>query len=139
MSDKDLLKKMALAMASEDWATVAEVASQMAGKEAPPPESVAKPKKAPKAKKAPEPVKSVSTNQFKDDLSLEKSHIATDKKLNRKMRPAARRPPSQNQRMVDVVCPKCNRTHQVAAVQAALRREIDSGVVCAGCLKRGRS
>jgi len=139
MRDKDLLKKMAMAMASEDWATVAQVASQMAGGDTAPPapeaNKIAKTKKTAKAEEKPA---SVSTNQFKDDLSLEKSHIATDKKLNKKIRPAARRPPSQNLRMVDVVCPKCSKSHQVTAIQASMRREIDSGVVCAGCLRRGR-
>ena len=139
MSDKELLKKMAMAMASEDWATVAQVASQMAGgattEPAPEPKKATKAKKTAKVVEQPAPA---STNQFKDDLSLEKVHIAKDKKLNKKIRPAARRPPAQNLRMVDVVCPKCNKTHQVTAVQASMRRDIDSGVVCAGCLRRGR-
>lgn len=138
MTEKELLKQMAMAMASEDWAKVAETAQLLAGGE----EKTAPQPKARKGKKvgvatAQAPTAPAFVNKFKDDLSLEKSHVASDKKILKKVKPSSRRPPSQNRKPVDVVCPKCGAKHTVPAIELAMRREIDSGVMCPGCM-RGR-
>ncbi len=136
MTEKDLLKQMAMAMASEDWAKVAQTAQLLAGSGQAQPETKTKAKR--KTPVATEPA-SGFVNKFKDDLTLEKGHVASDKKILKKVKPSTRRPPSQNRKPVDVVCPKCGGKHSVPAIEVAMRRDIDSGLMCPGCMRgRGR-
>lgn len=132
---QEILARMAAAMATGDWATVAECAGQM-GQATPPPKKAAR--KKPEPTPPPEESKPAAfANKFKDDKTLEKAHIASDRKLLKGFKPTARRPPSSN-RPVEVFCPKCNKPHMVAAAIVALRRETDSGIVCPACLRSNR-
>lgn len=139
MTEKELLKQMAMAMASEDWAKVAQTAQLLAGEAKPEPKAKTKAKAKPVKTAVSTEKTSVSANKFKDDLSLEKTHIVSDRKILKKVKPSARRPPSQNRKPIDVVCPKCGGKHTVPAIEAAMRRDIDSGLMCPGCMRgRGR-
>lgn len=146
---QELLTQMATAMAKGDWAAVAEIAGQIAmQQQAPAPKASAPkasaPKKEPRKKisrpsaatEAPE-AKPAFINKFIDDKTLEKAHIASDRKLLKGMKPTSRRPPSAN-KPVEVFCPKCNKPHMVASSLVALRRETDSGIVCPSCLRSNR-
>lgn len=146
MNEKELLKQMAMAMAAEDWGKVAETAQLLAGggesKPDPKPKGKAKAKT---VKKAPATVAAVSetkpgfVNKFKDDLSMDKDQIVSDRKILKKVRPSKRRPPSQNRKPVEVTCAKCGRKHSVPAIELAMRQNIDSGLMCPGCMRgRGR-
>lgn len=136
MNEKELLKQMAMAMAAEDWAKVAETAQLLAGGEKPKPTK----KKAVKpVSVTPAPTTPVFVNKFKDDLTLEKGHIVSDRKILKKVKPAKRRPPSQNSKLVEVTCAKCGGKHSVPAIELAMRQNIDSGLMCPGCMRgRGR-
>ena len=135
---QELLAKMATALAKGDWNSVADIANLMAAGEAPVPQE-AKSRKKPILPAGPAIAggNPKFLNKFVDDKTLEKSHIASDRKLLKGVKPTTRRPPSGN-KPVEVSCPKCNKFHMVASSLVAIRRETDSGIVCPSCLRSPR-
>lgn len=135
---QELLALMATAIAKGDWTSVADIANLIGAGETAAPKKTAS-RKSPISSAGSEVSGGNSTfvNKFVDDKTLEKTHIASDRKLLKGVKPTTRRPPSGN-KPAEVFCPKCNKPHMVSSSLVAIRRETDSGIVCPSCLRSPR-
>jgi len=77
-------------------------------------------------------------NNFVDDLTIETSEIASDKKITANVKPKMRRPPTNQSESVTVTCRNCNKPMSISSFEANLRSNNDASFTCGSCLKNLR-
>lgn len=77
-------------------------------------------------------------NNFVDDLTIETSEIATDKKITANVKPKMRRPPANESESVAVICRNCSKPMNISSFEANLRSGADASFTCGSCLKNLR-